>query len=336
VQPLASEKEASLLKPLLEGLSTHFLLALDTCPDISRDLSCSTGILSTSPDLSAVFIGGSNADKLANAAASLGIVAETVTTSGWVLSTTAVTAILPEVEALCITLPADSPVIIYCLDNSAFVCADNEGAISPIKKLEDGFYHVVGELVVAHEVTLAAAVSNLKRLLEVCGGRTVIIISPFPRYLNGAREKIFADLTRLHSFISNRLSSFPNCKVIAAGDLLVNKAKAPTAEVEEAYNSAWGTVHGSNAAYTRMALSLTDSYLNRKPAPLPPPTASKRPRSDSSSSSGTPISVVSSFRPPPTRGAGHSRGGGNNFRGGSDRGFSRGGNRGNNYGRYHS
>jgi hypothetical protein len=68
--------------------------------------------------------------------------------------------------------------------------------------------------------------------------------TPFPRYLNGyccataghcahlaiqdAREKIFADLTRLHSFISNRLSSFPNCKVIAAGDLLVNKAKAPT------------------------------------------------------------------------------------------------------------
>jgi hypothetical protein len=103
------EKEASLLKPLLEGLRTHFLLALDTCPDISRDLSCSTGIPSTSPDLSAVFIGGSNADKLANAAASLGIIAETVTTSGWILSTTAVTAILPEVEALCITLPADSP-----------------------------------------------------------------------------------------------------------------------------------------------------------------------------------------------------------------------------------
>ncbi len=114
-------------------------------------------------------------------------------------------------------------------------------------------------------------------------GRTVIIITPFPRYLNGyccataghcthlaiqdAREKIYADLTRLHSFISNRLSSFPNCKVIAAGDLLVNKAKAPTTEVEEAYNSAWGTVHdGSNAAYTRMAVSITDSYLNRKPA----------------------------------------------------------------------
>ncbi len=175
-------------------------------------------------------------------------------------------------------------------------------------------------------------------------GRTVIIITPFQRYLNGyccataghcthlaiqdAREKIYADLTRLHSFISNRLSSFPNCKVIAAGDLLVNKAKATTAEVEEAYNSAWGTVHSSNAAYTRMAVSITDSYHNRKPAPLPPPTASKRPRSDSSSStsSGPPISVVSSFRPPPIRGAGHSRGG-NNFRGGI---------RGINYGRYHS
>jgi hypothetical protein len=31
-----------------------------------------------------------------------------------------------------------------------------------------GIYHVFGELVVAHEVTLAAAITNLKRQLAIC------------------------------------------------------------------------------------------------------------------------------------------------------------------------
>jgi hypothetical protein len=34
-----------------------------------------------------------------------------------------------------------------------------------IEKLNDDIYHVVGEIVVVHEVTLTAAVTNLKRIL---------------------------------------------------------------------------------------------------------------------------------------------------------------------------
>jgi hypothetical protein len=37
---------------------------------------------------------------------------------------------------------------------------------------------VVGELIMAHEITLAAAVANLKRILAVCGERRVFIITP--------------------------------------------------------------------------------------------------------------------------------------------------------------
>jgi hypothetical protein len=136
----------------------------------------------------ALFIGGSNADRLANSAATLGINPETVTSGGWILSTANVTTILPEVEAYCNTMPADSPVIIYCLDNSSFACKNQDTAISAIRKLDkgkDNSYHVVGELIVAHKITLAAAVSNLKRIIAVCGGRLVIIVTLLPRYLNG-------------------------------------------------------------------------------------------------------------------------------------------------------
>ena len=112
---------------------------------------------------------------------------------------------------------------------------------------------MVGELIVAHEITLAAAVANLKRILAVCGERRVYIITPLLRYLNAAccgeathcvhrlipdsAVKLYTDLVRLHKFIEGRLSSFPTCKVIPAGDLLAAKCGATPSEVLSAYSS---------------------------------------------------------------------------------------------------
>jgi hypothetical protein len=75
-------------------------------------------------------------------------------------------------------------------------------------------HHVPGELVVVHEVTLAAAVTNLKRLLVACGDRMVYIITPGPRYhgipcccsgdhcthlqMPESGIKLMQDLARLH------------------------------------------------------------------------------------------------------------------------------------------
>jgi hypothetical protein len=74
--------------------------------------------------------------------------------------------------------------------------------------------------------------------------------------------------------------------------------------------SSWGTVHGPNSSYTRMALALVDSYFG-KTAPTAPtiPVVSnaatqqlKRQRAESSTSyesgseSGQPIPALSSFR----------------------------------------
>ncbi len=85
----------------------------------------------------ALFIGGSNADRLAIAAATVGIVPDTVTEGGWILNTSSVSIVLPQIEAYCLTLPPEAPVIIYCLDNSSFSQADGDGVISQIAKLKD-------------------------------------------------------------------------------------------------------------------------------------------------------------------------------------------------------
>jgi uncharacterized membrane protein YgcG len=341
VPPLSPTEEKALLTPLLEGLSTLFKLNLDTLPNLSRDPSIfPPGSAPAVDEMAALFIGASNADRLANSAASLGILTETITTGGWVLTTDAVTEILPQVAAHCAALAADSPVVIYCLDNSSFCCADKDGQLTAISKKEDGIYHVIGEIVVVHEVTLAAAVTNLKRIILACGDRRVIIITPGPRYLTQpcccaaghsvhilvpeAGLKMMSDLARLHTFIQRRLGSSPNCQVIPACDLLAGKKAASVEEALAAFSS-WGSIHGPTASYTRMALALVDGYFGNTPPaaavlpPRPQPTQ-KRPRADSSAShtsyesgseAGQPIPALTSFRTPirPPNLRGFTRGG---------------------------
>jgi len=261
------------------------------------------------------------------------------------------------VAAYCAALAADAPVVIYCLDNSSFCCADKDGQLFAISKKDDGLYHMIGEIVVVHEVTLAAAVTNLKRIILACGARRVIIITPGPRYLTQpcccaaghcthilipeSGLKMMADLARLHTFIQRRLSSSSNCQVIPACDLLAGKKGASPEEALAAF-STWGTIHGSTASYTRMALALVDGHFGSPPpaaAVLPPQPQPhlKRQRAESSmsyrsyesgSEAGQPIPALTSFRtssrPPNLRGftRGGSRGSvtGNPFPRGSKRG----------------
>ncbi len=180
-----------------------------------------------------------------------------------------------------------------------------------------------------HEVTLAAAVTNLKRIIFACGDRKVIIITPGPRYLSQpccctaghcthllipeSGLKMMADLARLHVFIQRRLSSSTNCQVIPACDLLAGKKGVSPEEASAAF-STWGTVHGSTASYTRMALALVDGHFCSTPPaapvlPAPPQHHLKRQRVDSSTSyesgseAGHPIPALTSFRTssrPPT------------------------------------
>jgi hypothetical protein len=302
IEPLTSPDEIKILTPLLEGLSCIFKLNIDCKPMYSRELVLKPAAILSS-EKSALFVGGSNANHLANAAASLGYYTETITKSGWVLSTAAVSTILPEFEAYCLTLPPETPVVIYCLDNNSFVCADVDGQLSSVSKLADGLYHVVGELVVAHEVTLAASVTNLKRLIAMAGARMIFIITPLPRFLNmgcceatthcthrllpEAGSKILEDLRRLHGFIGSRLSTFTNVRVISGAELLTGHSSSSFDSILAAYSD-WGAVHGPSTSYTRMALSLSDLISGKALSQEQPARpGNKRARSDSTGSSSS-------------------------------------------------
>ena len=149
---------------------------------------------------------------------------------------------------------------------------------------------------------------------------------------------MMADLAWLHVFIQRRLSSSTSCQVIPACDLLAGKKGASPEEALAAF-STWGTVHGSTASYTRMALALVDGHFGSTPPaapvlPAPPQQHQKRQRAESSTSyesgseAGHPIPALTSYRtssrPPNLRGftreGSRGSGPGNPFPRGSKRG----------------
>jgi hypothetical protein len=79
---------------------------------------------------------------------------------------------------------------------------------------------------------------------------------------------------------------YTSCTVIPAGDLIAGKRDVRNADIIAAYSS-WGAVHGSGTTYTRMALYMLDNLFRATfSEPAPPPNKGKRPRSESTSSSG--------------------------------------------------
>jgi hypothetical protein len=103
--PISTDDEQKLVYPLLAELCTKFKLSMDTLRNLSRDLAITPRPARQEDDIPALFIGGSNADKLANAAATLGVLSDTITEGDWILTTSSVSIILPQVEAYCATLP---------------------------------------------------------------------------------------------------------------------------------------------------------------------------------------------------------------------------------------
>jgi hypothetical protein len=94
----------------------------------------------------AVFVGSSNASNLAHSASALGLDAYNFTKGGWKLSKENVDKLLPDLKDLLGTLPPDTPVVIFCLDNTIFIGLNEDGSMSAISCCveEDDSFHIRG------------------------------------------------------------------------------------------------------------------------------------------------------------------------------------------------
>jgi hypothetical protein len=104
----------------------------------------------------AVFVGGSNASQLSFAAAGLGLDVYKQTKGGWKLTKDSVDKLLPDLRDTLGSVSPDTPVVLFCFDNSCFFGLSDDGSMNPNPKCEEGDdgYHVKGALVDAPDKSL--------------------------------------------------------------------------------------------------------------------------------------------------------------------------------------
>jgi len=207
------------------------------------------------------------------------------------------------------------------MDNSSFRCANSDGELSPLYRSPDGVYHVVGEITIAPEITMTSILGNLGKLILACGMRRVFVLTPLPRYITeaccsssahclhlsdpGAGIKLCCEIYRLARQITGQLREYPNVTVLNTGDLLVGTTNSIPSDVMAAM-SAWGAVHGPQAAYTHIALRIMSLFESTSGQGFKRPREGElaQPSSDPQRSRGLSLSGHPTPQPPASSGDG--------------------------------
>jgi hypothetical protein len=184
--PWSQTDEKKFIETMIQDLNREFITDLDPNPNFSRSAkrpALYPAFRAGSVE-SVLIIGGSNARNLAHAASSLGVETYQLVKGGWKISKDNIDKMIPDLKEILSSLPAKTPVVFFCLDNSSFLAASEEGGMVPISKCvpEDDGYHVPGALVVAPERAMQYATSQLRRAIAECGEFPVFIITPWARY----------------------------------------------------------------------------------------------------------------------------------------------------------
>jgi hypothetical protein len=200
-------------------------------------------------------------------------------------------------------LPTGTPIVFFCLDNSCFLAASEEGGMVPISKCVEGDdgYHVNGALVVAPDRALQFAVDQLCRIIRELGDYPIFIISPVTRYasmpccdspehVTNARDRDFlstliSDLTKLKHSLRKRLSP----AVVLDGIELICGSGCGRERVEQTLLSGWASdpLHPNAHIYAKMALNIMEKVAPTPSKPCHTDGQQKRKRSESESIAGS-------------------------------------------------
>jgi hypothetical protein len=186
---------------LIQDLNREFITDLDPNPNLSRSAkrpALYPAVRAGSVE-AALIIGGSNAKNLAYAASSLGVETYQLVKGGWKVTKENIDKLIPDLKEILSSLPEKTPVIFFCLDNSSFLAASEEGGMVPISKCvpEDDGYHVPGALVVAPERAMQYVTAQLRRAIAECGEFPVFVITPWARY---ASQPCCTDMGHVSNF----------------------------------------------------------------------------------------------------------------------------------------
>jgi hypothetical protein len=163
--PWSQMDEKTFLDCLISDLNREFITGIDPNPILSRSSkrpamypAFRSGVVD-----SALIIGGSNAREFAYAASSLGVETYKLATGGWKLSRESVDKLILDLKEILSSLPGNTLVIFFCLDNSSFLADSEEGGLIPISKCvpeDDGYGCPGGGASAGHAVCNCAAAAS--------------------------------------------------------------------------------------------------------------------------------------------------------------------------------
>jgi hypothetical protein len=218
-----------------------------------------------------VFVSRSNARALSSAAASLGANSYNIARGGWKITRENVDKLIPNLKEIMGSLPVCTPIVLFCLDNSSFLAATEEGGLLPISKCveEDDGYHVNGALVVAPERSIQFSIDQLRRIISEFSEYTLYIVTPvtwyismpccdIPEHVTNCQDpdflsQILVDLTKLKFSLRKKLSP----AIILDGIKLVCGVGCGKERVEQTLRAGWASdpVHQNAHIYAKMALN---------------------------------------------------------------------------------
>jgi hypothetical protein len=240
-------------------------------------------------------VGESNATRLAEAMANLGIDSYKLASPGWKLNKENAEKIITDLKEILETIPKDAPVIFFCLDNTVFKVATAEGELTNISKCvpEDVGFHVNGSLVVAPDFFIKNQIEMLKILVSYCKGHTVLIMCPVPRYVTfrccddpghctnfddpAYLATLISDLARVKASITKAI---PEATAVDTLEALNGQGNKSMDSKEEVVKSCWSQdpVNANLHAYYKLASNTIQMIEGRLKAPSS--SGGKRPRTD--------------------------------------------------------
>ncbi len=189
IPPWDTQTEKKFLDKFISDLNNNLLAGRDKEPNLSRSAKrpAMYTALRTGDIEKAVFVGGSNAGNLAFSASALGLDAFRISKGGWKLSKDNVDKLLPDLKDLLGTVPPDTPVVIFCLDNPSFLGLNEDGSMNAISRCvaEDDGFHVKRALVVAPEKAMKYFLDQLKQITSECGTHPVFVLTPLAEICEG-------------------------------------------------------------------------------------------------------------------------------------------------------
>jgi hypothetical protein len=182
-------------------------------------------------------------------------------------------------------------VVLQLLDSSCFTARGPDGSRTLAKKLEDGKFHITGDVVICSRETQQEHFESLKPLLDLVEKKICLIITPMPRYITTGccSDKTHVTNREEPNFKAKMLASLDDLRVHLKDFLFLNskrfvKIVDPTYDMRSMADSEiWGDgdpIHLKPEMYAKLAdgvIKLRQSALDKKEAMG---SAQKRRRTD--------------------------------------------------------